>query len=145
MSGEVDSAARVGGDRPGARKWRRYDPERLAVYRLARAHTRAVAALLEDADARTRGYADLVNQTRRSTASIPANIKEGYGAESPGSKLQYYGYAKASTTETWAHIDTLVDFECLSPASIAEVRDLQNQIIALLVTMIKNLKKNLEV
>lgn len=114
-------SAAVGAQSPtdeSGRDWRRYDPERLTVYRLARAHTRAVAALL--AAASTRGFSDLVDQTRRSTASMPA-----------------------STTETWAHIDTLVDFGCTSPESIAEIRSLQNQIIALLVTMIKNLQEEI--
>lgn len=125
------------GNTPDRRDWARYDPERLAVYRLARCHTRAVAKVL--AEANTRGFADLVAQTRRSAASITGNIKEGYGEEPPGRKAQYYGYAKASTSETWGHIDNLVDFGCTSPASIEEIRDLQNQIIALLVTMIRNL------
>lgn len=137
-------SAAVGAQSPtdeSGRDWRRYDPERLTVYRLARAHTRAAAVLLSTAA--TRGFSDLVDQTRRSAASIPANIKEGYGAESPRRKAQYYAYAKASTTEAWAHVDTLVDFGCTPPESIAEIRDLQNQIIALLVTMIRNLQEEL--
>jgi hypothetical protein len=39
----------------------RFDPEKMAVYRLARQHSRAVHALLEGAD--TRGFADLVGHT----------------------------------------------------------------------------------
>lgn len=125
-------------DPPSGRDWTRYDPERLAVYRLARAHTRAVAKLLEEAD--TRGFSGLVDQIRRSTASITGNTKEGYGEESPGRKAQYYAYAKASTSETWAHIDNLVDFGCTTPEATREIRGLQNQIMALLVTMIRNLQ-----
>ena len=130
------------GEGEGGRDWGVYDPERLAVYRLARRHTRAVRRLL--AGARTRGYAALVGQTRRSTASITGNIKEGFGEDTPGRKLQYYGYAKASVSETWGHIDNLVDFGCVAESAIAEVRDLQNQMMALLVTMIRNLRESME-
>jgi hypothetical protein len=55
----------------------RFDPEKMAVYRLARQHNRAVHALLEAAD--TRGFADLVSQLRSSAISIPANLLEAAG------------------------------------------------------------------
>ncbi|MDX1674778.1 MAG: four helix bundle protein [Longimicrobiales bacterium] len=123
------------GTAPALRDWDAFDPEQLPAYRLARRHTRAVRALLEKAD--TRGYSDLVNQIRRSAASITGNIREGYGEESPGRKAQYYGFAKGSVAETWGHVDNLVDFGCIEAADTGEVRNLQNQLIALLWSMIK--------
>jgi hypothetical protein len=48
----------------------RFDSEKMAVYRLARLHGRAVCRLTEAAD--THGFADLINELRRSAASVPA-------------------------------------------------------------------------
>lgn len=142
MNTEVEAEAGVEGEVGGGRDWGRYDPERLAVYRLARRHTRAICEMLGEAD--TRGFAFEVSQTRRSTASITSNVKEGYGEESLARKLHYYAYAKASVSETWAHVDNLVDFGCISEDAITEIRDIQNQVMALLVTMIRNLRSRLE-
>jgi four helix bundle protein len=115
-----------------------FDPDRIAVNRLARAHNRAVHRLL--AKAYTRGYADLVYQLRRSAASIPANILEATGEWRSGKRLNYLMIAKGSVWESWAHVDSLVDLGTVGLADIAEVRDLQNQITALLITTIRNLE-----
>lgn len=122
-------------DGRGAGEWGRYDPERLAVYRLARRHSRGVRDLL--GNARTRGFAELVDNLRRATTSVTANIKEGYGEHRPAKKANYYQIAKGSVTEAWGHVDSLVDWGLIHEREIHEVRDLQNQIIALLVTMIR--------
>ena len=115
-----------------------FDPERLAVYRLAREHTRAVRDLI--AAARTRGFSDLVDQLRRSAASITANVQEGYQEESPREKAHCYAIAKRSAAEAWGHADTMVDFELVEDARVHAVHDLQNQILALLAVMIRNLR-----
>jgi four helix bundle protein len=107
----------------------RFDPEKMAVYRLARAHSRAVQALIKSAD--TRGFSDLVNQLRSSTASIPANVLEASGEWRPGKRLNYLMIAKGSTWECWAHTDTMVDFGLVTPKAIGDVRDAQRQISAL--------------
>jgi four helix bundle protein len=116
----------------------RFDPERMAVYRLARQHSRAVHALLETAD--RHGFSDLVNQLRRSTASIPANVLESAGEWRTRKRLHYLMIAKGSTWESWAHTDSLVDFGVVRKTAIVEVRDAQNQITALLITTIRRLE-----
>ncbi len=116
----------------------RFDPERMAVYRLARRHSRAVYDLLEAAD--TRGYSDLVSQLRGSAASIPANVLEAAGEWRPGKRLNYLMIAKGSTWESWAHTDTLVDFGVVPKAAIGDVRDAQGQITALLIATIRRLE-----
>lgn len=121
----------------------RFDPEKMAVYRLARQHTRAVRALL--AGANTRGFADLVNQLRRAASSITANILEASGEWRPGKRAHYLMIAKGSTWESWAHTDGLVDFGLVPEAAIAEVRDLQNQITALLITAIRNIEAEADI
>jgi four helix bundle protein len=113
-----------------------FDPERMAVYRLAREHTRAIRVLLEAS--KSRGYADLVDQTRRAAASITANILEAGGEWTPRKRAHYFRIAKGSTWECWAHTDTLVDFQLVPEGEIARARDLQRQITALLLTSIHN-------
>ena len=123
--------------------WRQmavFDPEKMAMYRLARAHSRAVHILLSRGD--TRGFADLVAQLRSSTASIPANILEAAGEWRPGKRLNYFLIAKGSTWESWAHTDTLVDFGLVRPADIQEVRHLQSRITALLITSVRRLERD---
>jgi four helix bundle protein len=126
--------------RTGQSRWAvaRFDPEKMAVYRLARLHSRAVRDLVKVAD--TRGYADLVGQLRRSAASIPANILEAAGEWRPGRRLHYLMIARGSTCESWAHTDTLVDFGVVTPEAIRGVRDAQGQINALLTATIRNLE-----
>jgi four helix bundle protein len=116
----------------------RFDPEKIAVYRLARQHTRAVRELI--ASTNTRGYADLVGQLRQSTASIPANVLEATGEWRPGKRLNYLMIAKGSAFECWAHVDSMVDLGLVTEDAIREVRELQHQITALLITMIRNLE-----
>ncbi|MGH7552327.1 MAG: four helix bundle protein [Longimicrobiales bacterium] len=117
----------------------RFDPERLAVYRLARQHTRAVHALLQRAN--LRGFSDLASQLHESTVSIPANILEAMGEWRPRKRLHYLMIAKGSTWESWAHTDSMVDFRLVSEAAIAEAREVQGQITALLITTIRNLER----
>lgn len=114
----------------------RYDPEKMAVYRLARAHTRAIRELI--AGARTAGFSDLVNQIRRSAASITANIQEAGTQRMAAKRAYYFEIAKGSTSECWGHTDNFVDFGLAPESAITGIRDLQNQIIALLTTMIRN-------
>lgn len=120
----------------GAVAW--FDPEKMAVYRLARQHSRAVRSLIQRAEAR--GYADLVSQLRRSAASIPANLLEASGEWRQRKRLHYLMIAKGSTWDSWAHTDSMVDFGLLGADDVAEVRDLQRQITALLITTIRNLE-----
>jgi four helix bundle protein len=115
-----------------------FDPEKMAVYRLAREHNRAVRTMLRGA--RTTGFSDLVNQLYRSAASIPANVLEAMGEWRPGKRLNYLMIAKGSTWESWAHTDTLVDFGIVPASAIVEVRRIQGRITALLITSIRNLE-----
>lgn len=115
-----------------------FDPEKMAAYRVARQHSRAVRELLERAEGR--GHADLAAQLRRSAASIPANLLEAAGEWRDGKRLNYLMIAKGSTWESWAHTDTLVDFGLIEPEGIVATRGLQQRLTALLITMIRNLE-----
>jgi four helix bundle protein len=89
--------------------------------------------LLEKAN--TRGHADLVDQIRRCCNSVTANIREAYQEFSPGRKAQLYRIARASASEAAGHTDNLVDWGLVEEHETAEVRDRQDQIIALLITL----------
>ena len=115
-----------------------FDPDKLAAYRLARRHSRAVRTLIEGADAR--GYADLIGQLRASAASIPANLLEAMGEWRNGKRLHYLMIAKGSTWESWAHTDSMVDFGIVPEAAIGDVRAIQRELTALLITSIRNLE-----
>jgi four helix bundle protein len=119
-----------------------FDPEKMPSYRLAREHGRAVRSLI--ANANTRGVSDLIVQLRRSTTSIPANLLEAAGEWRPGKRLHYLLIAKGSTWECWAHTDCLIDFGIVEERDIARVRDLQRQITAVLITMVRQLESELE-
>ena len=118
-----------------------FDPEKMAAYRLARRHSRAVRDLISRGNAR--GHSDLVVQLRRSTTSIPANLLEATGDWRPRKKLNYFLIAKGSTLEAWSHTDSLVDFGVVEEDHIGEARDLQRQVTALLITMVRNLESEL--
>jgi four helix bundle protein len=119
----------------------RFDPQKMSVYRLAREHSRAVRALTGRVQAR--GFSDLISQLRRAAASIPANVLESAGEWRSGKRLHYLMIAKGSTCECWAHTDSLVDFGLASESLIADVRHLQNQILAVLITTIRNVEAEL--
>jgi hypothetical protein len=91
-----------------------FDPGKMAVYRHARHHTCAVHALLKAA-----------------------------GEWRSGKRLHYLMIAKGSTWESWAHTDSLVDFGLVPADAIAEARDAQRQITALLITTIRSLETEL--
>jgi four helix bundle protein len=118
----------------------RFDPEKMASYRVAREHSRAVHEMLQQAE--TRGFSDLVGQLYRSAASIPANILEATGEWRAGKRLNYLMIAKGSAWESWAHTDTLIDFGLVQPRDTDRVRGLQEQITALLITTIRRLEQD---
>jgi four helix bundle protein len=107
----------------------------MAGYQLAREHSRAVRVLIDAASAA--GFADLVTQFRKSAASIPANILEGFGEWRPGKRLNYLMIAKGSTFESWAHADTMVDFGLLPESAVEEVHVLQGRLNGLLIKTIR--------
>lgn len=85
----------------------------------------------------------MVSQLRRSAASVPANILEAVGEWRPRKRLHHLMIAKGSTWESWAHTDTMVDLGLVPTDAIKEVRHLQGQITALLITTIRNLEAQL--
>jgi four helix bundle protein len=82
------------------------DHERLDVYQLARQFVREASSLLRHLPA---GRADLADQLRRASLSLPLNIAEGAGEFAPREKARFYRIAKRSATECGALLDHFVD------------------------------------
>jgi four helix bundle protein len=63
----------------------------------------------------------MTSQIRRSAASIPANIAEGYGRESTGAYLQFLKTAQGSLKELETHLLLAVRVEIVPEASIEPI------------------------
>jgi four helix bundle protein len=110
------------------------DYERLDVYHLARELVREGGAVLKQVPA---GHADLVDQFRRSSLSLPLNIAEGSGEFAPKEKARFYRIAKRSGTECGAILDHMVDLGLLAEVQIAPARTLIRRITGALVKLIQ--------
>jgi len=78
----------------------------------------------------------LTNQARRSSASICANIAEGY-KKSPKDFMRYLDIAQGSLEETKYHLILSRDLDYLAPSAFHELFDLANEVGKML-TGLKN-------
>jgi four helix bundle protein len=58
----------------------------------------------------------LMSQMRRAAVSVPSNIAEGHGRQSPGEFRQFLGQARGSLCELETQIETAANMEFLAPA-----------------------------
>ncbi|MCA9565255.1 MAG: four helix bundle protein, partial [Myxococcales bacterium] len=58
-----------------------------------------------------RGFADLADQLKRASTSIPLNIGEGSGKSTVKNRKRYYADARGSAMECAAIIDSCLAFE----------------------------------
>ncbi|MBR9988728.1 MAG: four helix bundle protein [Gemmatimonadetes bacterium] len=109
------------------------DHERLDVYNLARELARVGNVVVQQVPP---GRADLVDQFRRTSLSVPLNIAEGAGEFAPKEKARFYRIAKRSATECAAVIDHMIDLNLLHPAEVKTTKLLLRRIIGALVKLI---------
>ena len=109
------------------------DHERLDVYNLAREFARAGNVVVQQVPP---GRADLVDQFRRTSLSVPLNIAEGAGEFAPKEKARFYRIAKRSATECAAVHDHMIDLNLLHPAEVKATKLLLRRIIGALVKLI---------
>ncbi len=85
----------------------------------------------------------LSNQLLRSATSIGANIEEGQGSQSKADFISKYSIACKEARETHYLLRLLVAAEIIREEQIKELIDEANQIISILVAIIKKCKSNL--
>ena len=112
---------------------------RLPVWRKAHAIALNVYRLTEQIP--RRGHAELIDQLRRSSRSIAANIAEGSSRPTDKDFAKFLNIALASATETQYHLDFAVAAS-LIPRSEFEIRKQElNEVRRMLTGFIKHLRQ----
>ncbi len=114
------------------------DHERLVVYHVARALTRAIAAVMRKVP-RGKGHADSLDDLRRAVKSVTHNITEASGEYSPADKAKFCRYARRSASECAGGLDHLVDFELIREEDSWPAKWLIHRCISMLVNLAKSL------
>jgi four helix bundle protein len=114
------------------------DYERLEVYQLARQFTRECNELMKQLPT---GRADVLDQLRRASLSLPLNMAEGSGEFAPKEKARFYRIAKRSCTECGALLDYLVDIGMLAEQQIVPGKTLARRITGALVKLIHSTER----
>ncbi|HEY4175859.1 MAG TPA: four helix bundle protein [Kofleriaceae bacterium] len=83
-----------------------------------------------------RGHADLVDQLKRATQSIPLNIAEGVGRQSKADKARHYTIARGSAMEVASQLDVMKVDGLLPDQVYGEAILLLERIVSMLTKMI---------
>ena len=108
------------------------DFERLDVYHCA---IELLALIVRVTSGMPRGHADLRDQLRRASASIPLNIAEASGKTGAADRARYHAIARGSAFECAACLDVLV----LLGAARAEDAQQGKLIISRIVSMLSRM------
>ena len=106
-----------------------FSHEKLDVYRFS---TEWLAFSSKIIKSLPRGNADLANQLRRATLSVPLNIAEGAGKTSLLDKKRFYGIARGSALECAAIMDALDILALVKPEDITKSKEILYRIVAML-------------
>jgi len=110
------------------------DHERLDVCQCA---IRFAALSFQILETMPRGHAQLADQLRRATISIPLNIAEASGKTGHADRARYHAIARGSAMECGAIIDLLA-LQGLAPADkLDEAKALLVRIVGMLTKMCK--------
>lgn len=116
------------------------DHERLEVYQVARALTRAIAEVLRKVPARS-GHSDALDDLRRAVKSIGHSITEASGEEAPLEKAKFCRYARRSATECAGGLDYLVDFGLIRDQDAWPAKWLIHRCVSMLVKLTRSLEE----
>ena len=83
----------------------------------------------------------MTSQIRRSASSIPANIAEGYGRESPGSYAHHLRIAQGSLKEFETHLVLASRVDLISDESIAPHMAAADEIGRMLRSLIRSIER----
>ena len=111
------------------------DYEKLEVYRVSM----ALVVMIEELISRLPiGRAYLVDQIRRSSASVVLNIAEGAGEHAIAEKARFYRMAKRSATECASSVEICLHLRLVEESQYAKVREYVIRIAAMLTKLIQS-------
>ena len=105
---------------------------RLDVYRCA---IELLAVTTRIREAIPRGNADIADQLRRASLSIPLNVAEGAGKTSTAEKRKDYAIARGSALECAAILDVCVVLGIVDPPAVQPANALLARIVGMLTKM----------
>ncbi len=105
------------------------DFERLDVYRCA---IDFLALVVRITSRIPRGHADLRDQLRRASSSIPLNIAEGTGKTGAADRARFHAIARGSAFECAAILDVLRQFGTITAEDFDQGKNLLSRIVAML-------------
>ena len=108
------------------------DLERLDVYRCA---IDFLALAVRVTTHMPRGYADLRDQLRRASTSIPLNIAEACGKTGNADRAHFHAIARGSAFECAAILDVRLRFGALAPEDVNQGKGLLSRVVAMLSKM----------
>ena len=83
----------------------------------------------------------MTSQIRRSSASVPANIAEGYGRESPGAYAQQLRVSQGSLKELETHVELANRVGLLSDDAIRPILGLAEEVGKMLRSLIRSVER----
>ncbi len=86
----------------------------------------------------------IVNQMRRASVSIPSNIAEGHGRNSDNELVRFLYIALGSATEFETQLIISLELSFLKEEDFKELNQLNEEIIKMLLSLIKTVKGRLE-
>ena len=111
------------------------DYEKLEGYRVSM----ALVVMIEELISRLPfGRAYLVDQIRRSSASVVLNIAEGAGEHAIAEKARFYRMAKRSATECASSVEICLHLRLVEESQYAKVREYVIRIAAMLTKLIQS-------
>jgi four helix bundle protein len=108
------------------------DFERLDVYRTAIEFLGLAVQVIRQIP---RGNADLRDQLRRASMSIPLNIAEASGKTGPADRAHFHAIARGSALECGAILDVFLLLEAIPPSAAADGKLLLSRIVSMLTKM----------
>ena len=105
-----------------------------------RAHRLSLAVNEYFAVVPRRGFAHVARQAQRAASSIPANIVEGCGHDSPREFARYLGHALASANELAYNLIEARGFRMIDEAHHAEFDDQTRRVKRMLVVLIERVR-----
>ena len=114
-----------------------FDHERLEVYQLAREYSREVRKLIDELP---RGHAESKDNLRRAVMSITRNLAEGSGKWLSPDKTNFYHHARASTCESAASLDELVDWADVPVERVRPLHAMGGRLTAMIINLIKSVE-----